>query len=271
LAQPPEPPTSVGLRYRRLLLKISGEALAGRSGFGIDPDAVAHVARTVDGVLDAGVEIAVVLGGGNLWRGAEARGIDRASADHIGMLGTVMNALALQNALEQCDRSVRVHTAIEMRAVAEPYIRRRAIHQLEKGHVVVLAAGTGNPFFTTDTAAALRAMELDCDVLVKATKVDGVYDVDPQRHPNARRFETLTFSEALALGAGVMDLTAFTLCQENAMPIIVLDLWSPGAILAAVRGERVGTLVHAAGGAPLERAPRRMPAAAAIQGGPDDR
>jgi len=230
---------------------------------------VAHVARTVDGVLAAGVEVAVVLGGGNLWRGADARGIDRASADHIGMLGTVMNALALQNAIEQIGRTVRVHTAIEMRAVAEPYIRRRAIHQLEKGHVVLLAAGTGNPFFTTDTAAALRAMELSCDVLVKATKVDGVYDADPRRVPGARRFEALTYGEALALGAGVMDLTAFTLCQEHAMPIIVLDLWDEGAIVAAARGERVGTLVHAApeaGGGIPDRA-----AAAVLEGGPDDR
>lgn len=186
------------------------------------------------------------------------------------MLGTVMNALALQNALEQCGRTVRVHTAIEMRALAEPYIRRRAIHQLEKGHVVVLAAGTGNPFFTTDTAAALRAMELGCDVLVKATKVDGVYDADPLRVPGARRFQTLTFAEALALGAGVMDLTAFTLCQENAMPIIVLDLWSPGAIVAAVRGEPVGTLVHAGPESRPEPGSADVPAAT-VEGGTDDR
>lgn len=224
-------------------MKASGEALAGPSGFGIDTNAVASVAEKVAELVALGAEVAVVLGGGNLWRGAQAKGIDRPSADHIGMLGTVMNALALQNALEQRDLSVRVHTAIEMAAVAEPYIRKRAIHQLEKGHVVVLGAGTGNPFFTTDTAAALRAMELGCDVLIKATKVDGVYEADPHEHPEARRYEHLSFRGALELGARVMDLTAFTLCQENDMPIIVLDLWAPGALLAAARGERIGTLV----------------------------
>lgn len=205
--------------------------------------AVAAVAEKIHDLVALGAEVAVVLGGGNLWRGAQAKGIDRPSADHIGMLGTVMNALALQNALEQREHSVRVHTALEMAAVAEPYIRKRAIHQLEKGHVIVLGAGTGNPFFTTDTAAALRAMELGCDVLIKATKVDGVYDADPAIHPEANRYEHLSFREALAVGARVMDLTAFTLCQENDMPIIVLDLWAPGAVVDAARGTRVGTLV----------------------------
>jgi len=189
-----------------------------------------------------------MLGGGNLWRGSGASGIDRPTADHIGMLGTVMNALALQSAIESRGRSVRVHTAIEMAAVAEVYIRRRAIHQLEKGHVILLGAGTGNPFFTTDTAAALRAMELGCEVLIKATKVDGVYSADPRLEPTATRFEHLSYAHALSLDLRVMDLTAFTLCQENDLPIIVLDLWSDDGILAAACGDRVGTLVDRDGG-----------------------
>lgn len=231
------------MRYRRLLLKISGEALAGRQGIGIDPDAVSDVARTIDGVLDAGVEIAVVLGGGNLWRGAEARGIDRASADHIGMLGTVMNALALQNALEQCGRTVRVHTAIEMRALAEPYIRRRAIHQLEKGHVVVLAAGTGNPFFTTDTAASLRAVEIGAEVIMKATKVDGVYTADPATNPDAQLLKRISFKEVLTRGLKVMDATAISLCMDNDLPILVFRLEEGNNMRRVLLGENIGTLV----------------------------
>lgn len=229
--------------YRRILLKISGESLAGPSGSGIDPDAVAVVASKVRALIATGAQVAVMLGGGNLWRGAEANRIDRPTADHIGMLGTVMNSLALQSALEGPDVNVRVHTAIEMNAVAESYIRRRAIHQLEKGSVILLGAGTGNTIFTTDTAAALRAMELGCDVLIKATKVDGVYSADPKKDPNATRFAHISYGQALALGLRVMDLTAFTLCQEHGLPIIVLDLWSDHAIVAAAQGRSIGTLV----------------------------
>jgi uridylate kinase len=233
------------LRYGRILLKLSGESLAGPSGYGIDPDAVADVARKVQEVAALGCEVAVVLGAGNLWRGASgmAAGMDRANADQIGMLATVMNALALQDGLEQLGRTVRVHTAMEMKAVAEPYIRRRAMHQMEKGYIVIVGAGTGNPFFTTDTAAALRAMELGADVLIKATKVDGVYSADPAHSPDATRFDHLSFSKALDLGVRVMDSTAITLCRENRMPIVVLSLWEPGTILAAVRGQQVGTRV----------------------------
>lgn len=226
-----------------MLLKISGESLAGPSGSGIDPDAVEFVASKVRDLVEAGVQVAVMLGGGNLWRGAEANRIDRPTADHIGMLGTVMNSLALQSALEGMGLNVRVHTAIEMNAVAESYIRRRAIHQLEKGDVILLGAGTGNTIFTTDTAAALRAMELACDVLIKATKVDGVYSADPKRDPTATRFAHISYAQALALGLRVMDLTAFTLCQEHGLPIVVLDLWSEDAIVDAVKGEPIGTLV----------------------------
>lgn len=232
-----------GLRYRRVLLKLSGEALAGPAGYGIDPDAALTLAQTVADLAHAGAQVAIVIGGGNLWRGAGAGQMDRATADQMGMLATVMNALALQDAIETLGLKVRVQTAVEMRALAEPYIRRRAMHQLDKGYVVILGAGTGNPFFTTDTAAALRAMELGADVLVKATKVDGIYDADPAKHPDAKRFARIDYAEALGRGLRVMDLTAFTLCQEHDLPIIVLDLWQPGAIVAALRGEAVGTYV----------------------------
>lgn len=191
-----------------------------------------------------GVQVAVVIGAGNLWRGQNAPEMDRSTADHMGMLATVMNALALQDALERLSMTVRLHTAIDMRAIAEPYIRRRAIHQLEKGYIVLLAAGTGNPFFTTDTAAALRAMELAADVLIKATKVDGVYSADPRRDPNAVRYRHLSHRQVIARELRVMDLTAMTMCHENQMPILVLDLWTDGNLTAAVRGEAVGTLVN---------------------------
>ncbi len=231
------------LRYRRVLLKLSGEALAGPGGYGIDTEAALTLGRTVAEVVAVGAQVAIVIGGGNIWRGAGAGRMDRATADQMGMLATVMNALALQDALETLGLKVRVQTAVEMRALAEPYIRRRAMHQLDKGYVVILGAGTGNPFFTTDTAAALRAMELGADVLVKATKVDGIYEADPMTHPEARRFERVSYGEALTRGLRVMDLTAFTLCQENDLPIIVLDLWRRGGIVAALRGEPVGTCV----------------------------
>lgn len=226
-----------------MLLKLSGEALAGSTGYGIDPGAAGHIAARIRELRDLGSEVAVVIGAGNLWRGAGAGTMDRATADQMGMLATVMNALALQDALENQGVAVRVHTAIEMAAVAEPYIRRRAMHQLAKGYVVVLAAGTGNPFFTTDTAAALRAMELGADVLIKATKVDGVYSADPHVDASARRFRHISYGQALGLGLRVMDLTALTLCQENQMPIIVLDFWAPGSIVAALHGRPVGTTI----------------------------
>jgi uridylate kinase len=231
--------------YKRVLLKISGEAFGGDDGLGLEPPAVSAVARTVGEIVGDGTQVGVVLGAGNLWRGAlgMAAGMDRAGADHIGMLGTVMNALAFQDALERQGFVARVHTAIEMTAVAEPYIRRRAIHQLEKGDVVIIGAGTGNPFFTTDTAAALRAMELGAEVLIKATKVDGVYSQDPAHNHDAVRYDHLSYMQALQLDIRVMDSTAITLCRENQLPIIVLDLWTHGAMRAAVRGEAVGTLV----------------------------
>jgi uridylate kinase len=235
------------VRYRRVLLKLSGEVLAGDAGYGIDPASAAFAAAKVQEVVDLGVEVAIVIGAGNLWRGSSAPRMDRATADYMGMLATVMNALALQDALEKRGLSARVHTAIEMREVAEPYIRRRAIHQLEKGSVIVLAAGTGNPFFTTDTAAALRATELGASVLIKATKVDGIYTADPFRDPSAVRLAHVSYEQAVSSGLRVMDLTAFTLCRENRLPIIVLDMWAPGALCAAVRGEAVGTMVDDAG------------------------
>ena len=231
------------LRYKRVLLKLSGEALAGPNGYGIDTQAALTLASTVQEVSAIGAQVAVVIGGGNIWRGAGASQMDRATADQMGMLATVMNALALQDAMESLGLKVRVQTAVEMRALAEPYIRRRAMHQLDKGYVVILGAGTGNPFFTTDTAAALRAMELGADVLVKATKVDGIYEADPKTHPEARRYDRISYAEALSRGLRVMDLTAITLCQENDLPIIVLDLWRRGGIAAALRGEAVGTYV----------------------------
>ena len=239
-----EAPVSVdGHLPRRVLLKLSGEALAGPEGFGIDDQSVAFVADKIKQAVDVGAEIAVVIGAGNLWRGSMAAHMDRATADHMGMLATVMNALAVQGALEQIGVSCRVHTAIEMSAVAEPYIRRRAMHQLEKGHVVIIGAGTGNPFFTTDSAAALRAMELGCQLLIKATKVDGIYDCDPKLNAAATRFTHLSYHQALVLGLKVMDSTAIAMCSDHGLPIRVLDLWAPDAITAAVRGEAVGTLV----------------------------
>lgn len=232
-------------KYRRVLLKLGGESLCGPRGFGIDPRRVAEVADLVTDVRNLETEIAVVLGAGNIWRGRDGQehGMDQATADQMGMLATVMNSLALADALSRKGVETRVQTAIEMRAIAEPYIRLRTIRHLEKGRVVILGGGTGNPFFTTDTAAALRAMEIDADLLIKATKVDGVYEEDPVRNPNARRFSRLTYMEALNLRVGVMDATALTLCMDNDLPVIVLDLWQPGSLERAVRGEAVGTLI----------------------------
>lgn len=234
------------LKYKRLLLKVGGEALGSVGGYGIGPDQAAELADKIKRVYDLGVEVAVVVGGGNIWRGSVGMelGMDRATADYMGMLATVMNGLALQDALERVGVDTRVLTAIEMRAVAEPYIRRRALRHLEKGRVVILAGGTGNPFFTTDTAGALRAMELEADLMLKATKVDAIYTADPLKYPDATRIPALTYLEALTLGVQVMDSTALSLCMDNKMPIIVTNLWNEGSIEAVVRGESVGTLVR---------------------------
>jgi uridylate kinase len=233
------------LKYKRILLKLSGEALAPTNGFGIDPLRAEEIAQKVCAIHEMDVEVAVVIGAGNLWRGRVGleRGMDRATADYMGMLATVMNALALMDAVERTGVVVRVMTALEMRAVAEPYIRRRAIRHLEKDRVVIFGGGTGNPFFSTDTAAALRAMDIGADVLIKATKVDGVYDSDPETNPDAKRFDHLTYIETLNRRLEVMDSTAISLCMENNLPILVLDLWNPLAIRQALRGESVGTLV----------------------------
>jgi len=233
------------LKYKRILLKLSGEALGGSSGFGIDVTEAEAIASRIKEVRDMGVEVAVVIGAGNLWRGKQGleRGMDRSTADYMGMLATVMNAMALMDALERQNVYTRVMSAIEMRAIAEPYIRRRAVRHLEKGRVVVFGAGTGNPFFSTDTAAALRATEVEAEVVIKATKVDGVYDADPKKNPNAKKFDQLSYIEVLNRRLEVMDSTAITLCMENNLPILVLNLWDSNALLGALRGEAVGTLV----------------------------
>jgi uridylate kinase len=233
------------LKYRRILLKLSGESLTSPKGFGIDPDRAEDIARRVSDVHQLGVDIAIVIGAGNLWRGRSGldRGMDRATADYMGMLATVMNALALMDAMERMGLVTRVQSAVEMHAVAEPYIRRRAIRHLEKGRVVIFGGGTGNPFFSTDTAAALRAMEIGADVLIKATKVDGVYDSDPMKNPDAVRFERLTYMEAINRRLQVMDSTALSLCMDNELPILVLNLWEPETLRQALFGEKVGTLV----------------------------
>ncbi len=233
-------------KHKRILLKLGGESMSGKDQSGIDPKAIAYLAAEIQAVKAHEIEIAIVMGGGNFWRGNDpyAQSMDRAAADYIGMLGTVMNALALQEALEQIGVYTRVQTAIEMRAIAEPYIRRRAIRHLEKGRVVIFGAGTGNPFFTTDTAAALRANEIDAQVLLKATKVDGVYDKDPLKYPGAKKFQRMTFDEAIQMEqVQVMDNTAFTLCKEHNLPIIVFNLAQPRAIEKVVMGESIGTLI----------------------------
>ncbi|NLC69732.1 MAG: UMP kinase [Desulfuromonadaceae bacterium] len=232
-------------KYRRILLKLSGEALAGDLGYGIDPDVIASLAAEIKEVVDLHVEVAVVIGGGNIFRGvaASSKGMDRASADYLGMLATVMNSLAMQDALEKLGVVTRVQTALGMQAVAEPYIRRRAVRHLEKGRVVIFAAGTGNPYFTTDTAASLRAMEIGADVILKATKVDGVYSADPRKDKNATRFSQLTYLEVLRMGLQVMDATATSLCMDHGLPIIVFDLTQRGNIKKVVCGAEIGTTV----------------------------
>jgi uridylate kinase len=237
-------------RYQRILLKLSGEALLGKLEYGVDPEVVAFVAEQVKAVTALGVQVGIVVGGGNIFRGmaaATATGMDRATADYIGMLATAMNGLALQDALERAGVPTRVMTAIDMNEVAEPYIRRRAVRHLEKGRVVVFVAGTGNPYFTTDTAAALRAVEIGAEVVLKATKVDGVYDKDPVKHSDAKRYPAITYGQVLVDGLRVLDAAAVSLCMENDLPIVVFDLDAHENILKAVRGETVGTLISKGG------------------------
>jgi uridylate kinase len=232
-------------RYKRVVLKLSGEALAGSSGYGIDPKTLVSIARQVVEVVGKGVEVAIVVGGGNIWRGVagSAQGMERATADYMGMLATEINALALQDALEKQGLEIRVMTAIEMKEIAEPYIRRRAIRHLEKGRVVIFSAGTGNPYFSTDTAAALRSAEIEAEVILMAKKVDGVYDSDPLKNPDAIKFNRLDYIEVLNRGLGVMDATATSLCMDNKIPIIVFNLMEDGNILRVAMGENIGTYV----------------------------
>jgi len=232
-------------KFKRVLLKLSGDFMSGESGFGIDPLMVDEICAQIKAASGLGTEIAIVIGAGNIWRGGDAlaRGMDRATADYMGMLGTVINAMALQDSLERAGLITRVQTAIEMHAVAEPYIRRRAIRHLEKGRIVIFGAGTGNPYFTTDTAAALRAMEIGADILFKATKVDGIYAEDPLANPEASRFDHLTYIQALNMEVKVIDSTALSLCMDNDMPLMVFKLAPPDSLLRAIGGEPIGTLV----------------------------
>ena len=234
------------VQYKRILLKMGGEALAGDNGFGIDPKRAEEVAHIVKDVYDLGVQIAIVIGGGNLWRGSvgSAMGMERASADHIGMIATVMNALALQDALERVGVATRVQTSVEMRAIAEPFIRLRAIRHLDKGRVVIFGGGTGNPYFTTDSAGALRAMEIDADVLIKATKVDAIYREDPQKNPDAQRFDELSYIDFLNMRLRVMDSTAVSLCMDNDLPIVVLDFWEKESVKHLLQGQTIGTTIR---------------------------
>ncbi|MDD6729855.1 UMP kinase [Hugonella massiliensis] len=232
-------------KYKRVLLKLSGEALMGDTGYGIDPKVVDDLAQQIKQIADDGIEVAVTVGGGNIFRGlaGSAEGMDRSQADYIGMLATCMNALALQDAFERAGIACRVMSAIEMRQVAEPYIRRRAIRHLEKGRVVIFAAGTGNPYFTTDTTAALRALEIGAECLMKATKVDGIYDSDPVKNPDATRFEHISYLDVISKELHVMDTTATSLCMDNHMPMLVFDITAPGNISRVLKGENVGTTV----------------------------
>ena len=231
----------MALKYKRVLLKLSGEALAGDKKTGIDPAILSEVSEKIRHAYEMGVEISIVVGGGNFWRGRSGIGMDRTTADHMGMLATVINALALQDALESKGVPTRVQTAIEMRQIAEPYIRRKAVRHLEKKRIVIFACGTGNPYFSTDTTAALRAAEIDAEVILKATMVDGVYDCDPKENPNAVRFESLSFAEALTMRLGVMDSTAISLCMDNQLPLIVFDLSDPENIIRVLEGKKIGT------------------------------
>ncbi|MGE0632112.1 MAG: UMP kinase [Pseudobdellovibrionaceae bacterium] len=231
--------------YKRVLLKLSGEALAGQQGHGIVTSVIQQIAADIAEAFNYGIEMGVVIGGGNIFRGvaASAEGMDRASSDYMGMLATVINGLALQDALEKLNVPTRVQTAIEMAEIAEPYIRRKAMRHLEKKRVVIFAAGTGNPYFTTDTAAALRAMEINAEIIMKATKVDGIYDKDPKKHSDAKKFENITYIEVLNKGLQVMDSTAVSLCMDNNLPIMTFDMTKPGNVLRAIKGEKIGTIV----------------------------
>ena len=233
------------MKYKRILLKLSGESLMGKQGYGIDSEVLTKYSQEVKQVVDAGVEVAIVVGGGNIYRGIEAaaNGIDRVQGDHMGMLATVINSMALQSALENIGVDTRLLSGIRMEQVCEPFIRRRAMRHLEKGRVIILGAGTGNPYFTTDTAASLRAIEIEADVVLKGTRVDGIYSADPEKDPNATRFAKLTFDEVYDKGLQIMDMTAFTLCKENSVPIIVFDMNKDGNLLKVLKGEDVGTLV----------------------------
>jgi uridylate kinase len=248
-ATPAASPQVGQLRWKRVMLKLSGEAFAGKEPLGIDPAVVAHLADSIAEAVRVGVQVAVVVGGGNMFRGAalSERGMDRARADYMGMLGTVINCLALQDFLEKRGVDTRVQTAITMQQVAEPFLPRRAIRHLEKGRVVIFGAGLGSPFFSTDTCAAQRALEIGAEALLKGTQVDGVYDADPRKNPDAVRFDRLDYGEVLTRGLGVMDATAISLCMDNGLPIVVFDLMGEGNILRAVRGEKIGTLVSPAG------------------------
>lgn len=233
----------MSLKYKRVLLKLSGEALAGERKFGLDFDVIAPICQSIKEAHDMGCEIAIVVGGGNFWRGRSSGAMDRTRADHIGMLGTVMNALALADMLEQLEVPVRVQTAIAMQQVAEPYVRGRAVRHLEKGRVVVFGCGTGNPFFSTDTASSLRAAEINAQVMMKATMVDGVYDKDPHKYDDAVKYDTLTFTEVLNKELAVMDMTAASMCKDNHIPVLVFDIGDPENLVRAVSGEAIGTLV----------------------------
>ncbi|HVS91949.1 MAG TPA: UMP kinase [Mucilaginibacter sp.] len=234
------------MKYKRILLKLSGESLMGDKQYGIDNEQVLQYAHDIKSVFDAGIEVAVVVGGGNIFRGlsAEKSGMDRAQADYMGMLATVINCMALQNALESIGVETRLQSAIKMEQICEPYIRRRAMHHLELGKIVIFGAGTGNPYFTTDTAASLRAIEIKADVVLKGTRVDGIYTADPEKDPTATRYDQITFQEVFDKGLNVMDMTAFTLCHENKLPIIVFDMNKPGNFMRIAQGEHIGTLVR---------------------------
>ena len=234
------------IKYKRVLLKLSGESLMGSQGFGIDPQMLSHYAKQIKELQEMGVQVAVVIGGGNIFRGlqAKASGIERVQGDYMGMMATVINGMAIQSALEGIGVYTRLISAIEMKQIAEPYIRRRATRHLEKGRVVIFAAGTGSPYFTTDSAAALRANEINADVILKGTRVDGIYSADPEKDPDATKFKQLTFTKVIALGLNVMDMTAFTLCKENNLPIIVFDINEENNLIRIIKGEEVGTLVE---------------------------
>jgi uridylate kinase len=233
------------MKYKRILLKLSGESLMGNKQFGIDHDILSQYANEIKGIVDAGVQVAIVIGGGNIFRGIQAAdgGMDRVQGDYMGMLATMINSMALQSSLEKLEVQTRLQSAIEMNQICEPFIRRRAVRHLEKNRVVIFGAGTGNPYFTTDTAASLRAIEIEADVVLKGTRVDGIYTADPEKDKTATKFETITFNEVYEKNLNVMDMTAFTLCNENKLPIIVFDMNKPGNLQKVVTGDRVGTLV----------------------------